>query len=524
MTKQKFGIFFPENTGYLYSRKLQPGVEGAVSLVCSVADGKQYVRKKTIPRLRPNTKIPTEEVRFHRSHQFIPELTWFKDYRVLKHGHKQRNKLKSAVMISKFCNGGDLDRFHNLFLNIGGLAEVVVWRMLDQRLRTLLFLHSSGVSNLDNHMGNVFLDFKEGAKLPDFCTADFGSAEATPSGIWAEEFTGFRKLKEIEDQDDDGYLKFTLFNSFWTDIATLSTNLSMMMFSWAGDDGDDGDVNSNKDHYKKIGRWSDALFSCQSALQNIADNFMKFPSTSYNKLEALSDLIAQHANEALKNDTTTDVSWTRPERYGWPEDFAESIENDKEPKPPRGYTGPMLFDSRYELLKSTRSIPGPWRIARLDSESLRVLGVERYTYNKTLPRLKDDPEDYSNDWSEEYESQFELEEWVDEAGFNNLLDTSLNWSLESRLLERVGGNLNSHRIFGLDLKWKEKRLYSSAEENPILTALSDRSKHLIHPAQLYAVSGVIVEQSAVPQHCPQCDWNDAIVVAHDEEYRMNQTY
>ena len=236
----KFGIFFPEHTGYLYVRKLAPGNEGGVALVRSVADGMQCVRKKTHPDDRQDPESKVAEVKFHHPHPLIPSLIWSQDYKVLNIDHEDHHTLKSTVMISKYCNGGTLNSFGMYFIRRRDspdlLPEVVLWRMLNQRLQTLLYLHHSqqGITSLDNHLQNVFLHYEEGAKLPDFYTGDLGHAMPIDPAIWEETTAdasinspGFQKIKEFELR---GTPYIDTLTSMSNDLTNIWYGLIMLMY------------------------------------------------------------------------------------------------------------------------------------------------------------------------------------------------------------------------------------------------------------------------------------------------------
>ncbi|KAK5055911.1 hypothetical protein LTR84_012461 [Exophiala bonariae] len=493
-TAYKYGIFFPEHTGHLYVRRLAPGREGDVTLTRSIADGSLQVRKNTHPTDRENVDSKIPEVQFQRHHPLIPSLNFSQDYNVLNIYHKDHERLKSTVMYSKFCNGGTLWEMSCYFelQKDRHMPEVLLWRLLDQRLQTLLFLHHSqgGLTKLDNHMNNVWLHYEDGSKLPNFYTGDLGHVRPINPAIW-EETTAHgldaslkvRKLKDLELPNRHAWDNSpqSIYNpdleAMSSDIANVWTGLVHLMY---GIDTTYIDPADAREASMEAREWSEELYECEWRLKDIAEFFDAAKTTRYSDLEPLAVEVKRIAKLSADGDPDADVRlalWnvddtcpsedfdedydTRDEMYSIL--FHRYVDAHKDPQ------RPALFDSRVELLQLAKRWPEPWRIARVDESTGRVLGVEKMAFHLSNPRLPTDGHEMEED---------------DTRNLHLAQSGSRNIGLEDLLLAAEAADTTTHRIsedfsitgfargpnddpnedeiFGLDPEWTAERLAGPA--------------------------------------------------------------
>ncbi len=154
----KLAIYYPEAGGALFARNLTRGSEGPVSVVMSLATGRSLVRKvSTIERYTiQSTEDHPEVICYRGPHPQLPELI---DARHV-HGFPPE-----TVLLTAYCNGGDLDHFcqRNFYLRGEFTPEILVWLMLKHVLEALQHLHNGKkpVAHGDLHAGNVFMHWHQ---------------------------------------------------------------------------------------------------------------------------------------------------------------------------------------------------------------------------------------------------------------------------------------------------------------------------------------------------------------------------
>ncbi|KEF60077.1 uncharacterized protein A1O9_04927, partial [Exophiala aquamarina CBS 119918] len=407
--KCKYGVFFPEHTGYLYVRKLAPGNEGGVALVRSITDGMQCVRKSTHPQDHKDPESKIAEVQFHRPHPLIPCLIWSQDHKVLNIDHKDHNTFKSTVMIHKYCNGGTL---YNLACWCSAdpeprkLPEALIWRMLDQRIQTWLYLINSepSTTRLDCHMNNVFLHYEDGAKLPDFYTGDLGHAKLIDPIIWQEPspnlfgptaWPAFRRIGPL-DRLDRIVTDPNKRQSYLGTIAEISSDFSHIWYALVAlmfridVEENDPDDEEMRDQAKALQEWSPELFECEERIRAIKGFWEGEKFTRYNELDTLRFQIAQMAQRSAQADPQADTtSHLRSlDTFSYEDDIFGDEEFPLDGALLQEYRGahsgsgrPCVFDSRVPLLQLASAWPEPWRIARIEENTDRVFGVEKMTYS-----------------------------------------------------------------------------------------------------------------------------------------------
>lgn len=159
----------------------------ATSLVRSIADSNDYVRKKTKPT-SPNSLYYSSEVEYSREHYLIPRLVRHEDFFVLQRSHNDYDEFKSSSMTFSFCNGETLLHFFKAVYQESKLIpQKLAWHLLNQGLQVLDFLHDGypSATHNDVHPENIFLHFTDDKqKLPNFYLGDFGLAYVQSPSIW----------------------------------------------------------------------------------------------------------------------------------------------------------------------------------------------------------------------------------------------------------------------------------------------------------------------------------------------------
>jgi len=492
-TECKYGIFFPEHTGYLYVRRLAPGNEGGVALVRSITDGMQCVRKNTHPQDRKDSETKIAEVQYHRPHPLIPSLIWSHDHRVLNIDHKEYDTFKSTTMIHKYCNGGTLYNLVGWGIidpETRRLPEALIWRMLDHRIQTWLYMINSDPSTtrLDCHMNNVFLHFEDGAKLPDFYTGDLGHAKPidpiifqapSPDFFASTSSPTFRRLGSLDRLDrtvTDPSKRESLVHMIGeiaSDFRHIWWSLVALMFRIDVDDHDPDDEDM-RDNSKALQEWSPELFECEEKIRAIKDFFDTEEFTLYNELQAISHEISVMARRSARADPGADLTSYLRERdtYSYEgdvdESFLELIREYRDAHSPSGRR-PCVFNSRVPLLQLASAWPEPWRIARIEENTGRVLGVEKMSYSFNRPEYRDGA---SNDPRYQHVAQSEsLRIGLDriQAAATVAETTTHKVQEDFALLSFVRGeddDPNDDDIFGLDPEWTEERLAGPLNTSP----------------------------------------------------------
>ncbi|KEF58951.1 uncharacterized protein A1O9_03794, partial [Exophiala aquamarina CBS 119918] len=159
MSTEKYEIFFPEGERYWFCRHLGVGSCATTSVVRSIADSKDYVRKKTKPTSGDGLYY-SSEVKYRREHCLIPQLVTQKAFFDLPTNSLDRDEFKSSSMIFSFCNGGTLSgSFKVVYQESEIILQNLVWYLLRQGLQVLDFLRDGypSVVHNDVHPENIFL-------------------------------------------------------------------------------------------------------------------------------------------------------------------------------------------------------------------------------------------------------------------------------------------------------------------------------------------------------------------------------
>lgn len=179
-------VFKDGDNEYIFIQSLGEGIQGQAQLVLHVQSGEYGVRKiskemQTIDEIKDSTaKNEYDTLEFlngQAAHTTeTPRIvTVHGSSKVAVHmpDAKGREQLYMPVLYLSYCNGEDADRI------LSGPYSVVL-RMIAQLAHTLKFMYDNKILHRDLHVGNIFVHFPEGSRIPDFYIGDFGLASETP--------------------------------------------------------------------------------------------------------------------------------------------------------------------------------------------------------------------------------------------------------------------------------------------------------------------------------------------------------
>lgn len=370
-----YAVFFPEGKGHFFCDLLGKGSDGRADLVYSLADHKTCVRKKTKPEMRLPSQAVPNEVRFYREHESIPRLISHYDHRVLMPWNDKYNELMSASIMSSFCNGGTFHTFCEAIYGQGSRPEeVLIWRFLEQMMDTWSHLHNceNPVAHKDAHGSNIFLHWPdENAQLPSFLVGDFGRSRELNSNIWVPqnaESTALRVARTMSwrparrHRDDCRAVASDFYNIFHN-LYTLMT----------GDWDIPRDFERSRSAYTvppaaKV--YSEELYQCLEQLGQLTTIGSGHGWLKYNSFQPLRQRVKAAAAQAAHQADGGKADYRR-----FKPGFGE------EEKTP--VMCPQVFPSRSRLL--VQDFAGPYRIARVDLATRRILGVERLELCRQVP-------------------------------------------------------------------------------------------------------------------------------------------
>ncbi|KIX94744.1 uncharacterized protein Z520_09434 [Fonsecaea multimorphosa CBS 102226] len=495
----KYAIFFPEADGYLFCGHLGMGSEGNTSIVRSIVDNQDYVRKKTKPTSASSSQkggVYNAEVSFYRPHPRIPALVHSQDFRVLPPDHPRVNHFKSTSMLFQYCNGGTLERFMNILGRERILApEVLFWHLLDNVFEVIEHLHkgSSPVSHGDLHEGNIYLHYPTpDSKLPEFFVGDLGYARPVDPSVW--ELAGnpptrqLRDVNIIRSEDEQAQREYRIMKevggvaaqglpaqpppsrtdqivSMVDDLKNVRTALKTLL----------------QGHGQNPQNMKYAPFRAG----NVVNDIMMANPNDYNAFVGFRQVIRQLARSARENTgVLPDFQWTRQDRYR--DDFPPGVF-----RPPFPWTTysqhhavhaqlrgrltkvwqytPVpeirLFNSRHELLHLSAAVPGPWRIARVAPGTLQVLAVELLTFGLHVPSVKDNLPLSSSGRPMNQDDVLMADQLVatevDRIGMPNITAAAVG---------SVSGH-SHHPFFNVDRAWSQERLSKQGQLTLRATAL-----------------------------------------------------
>ncbi len=402
MAEDNFAVYFPEldencpdQSGYLWVQKLGSGEEGTVDLVRRVKDGQLFARKKHLPDSPAHDDFHCREVHFNRDHPRIPKIISSHHYKVLKAEHAKVDRVKSTVMISKYCNGGTFERFGKWCQprRIGGhkMEESVLWRLFADQLDVTIFLHSQtpALTCTDSHYQNTWLHFPdESSKTPVFFSGDLGKLDESPPNIWQPANAG--EPGQLRSWDS-----FSGIEEEWRPyVQRLANDLQFICdnIEWVSRVVDEPESpesspvsrNSSEDSWEQHKeQWSHTLVACKDELSQIVsdltdfadqnygdeqfevDNPYEYRPETYNKIHELRLRVAAHA-----------AQWA--EAYGDKVDYRWARNDANQP---------FLWADRDLLLSDCKSckMRGPFKIVNVNPNTWEILETYDTEYGAHNP-------------------------------------------------------------------------------------------------------------------------------------------
>jgi hypothetical protein len=362
-----YGIYYPEDRGYLHVRHLTKR-----ACVVRTGDGKYYVRKKTRFTKAKDPTAPTTDATLRPQHARVPKMI---SHRVHELGAKLRSGVPTATsIIHEYCNGGTLAEFNDRYAqsDMGLLPESIIWRIFYQLLDLYSFCHNCdpGITKLQYSLEDACLHYQPGSKFPDVYLTNFGRATTLSDGIWERNLKcGPRRIKDLKTLNPiDRYEK---------DVKRLAGDASMILRAvlglFTGEETQapehDPEEMMYEDHVRA--RWSNELFLCLEALDKIVRDMRQDP-LRYNDLAELRETVEEYAKAA-------EVQWPKPDVMNtWLRMLAEE----------NRFAGKqqVSYYSKSELKDASGLVPGPWRIAMIDADTGIVIEVDQEEYNKDIPR------------------------------------------------------------------------------------------------------------------------------------------
>ncbi|KIW86785.1 uncharacterized protein Z519_12571 [Cladophialophora bantiana CBS 173.52] len=360
------------------------GAEEVTSIVRSIVNNQDYVRKKTKATSATSSHkagIYCAEVSLYRPHPRIPAFVHSQDFQVLPQGHPRAEEFKATSTLFSYS----VEHLHcNTSISHGDLKE-----------------------------SNIYLHFPTPeSRLPDFYIGDLGLARLVDQSVW--EVPGnpparkLRDAKVIKEEDKHAQRECQTrkqmgvaqeqppppsrtqqIEAMINDLRGIHTCLSKVLEGR-------GQPDQNKT-FAPFRDWNWVLI-----MNTNPEDYNAFVGFR----EAVSGL-AQQARDATGG-PLLEFQWTRQHRYR--DDLAPGVLTPSYPWKKYNHHlanhswlrsrlstewqhKPLpeiqLYKSRYELLSLCAKVPGPWKIARVDPTTLKVLAVEELSFNLHIPSLKD---------------------------------------------------------------------------------------------------------------------------------------
>ncbi|EXJ66422.1 serine/threonine protein kinase [Cladophialophora psammophila CBS 110553] len=487
MAPEKYAVFFPEQDGYLFCGSLGAGAEGVTSIVRSIVNNQDYVRKKTKATSATSSHkagLYCAEVSLYRPHPRIPTLVHSQDFQVLPQGHPRAEEFRATSMLFSYCNGGTLERFIRVLERERILApEVLVWHLLDNLLEAIEHLHcNASISHGDLKESNIYLHFPTPeSRLPDFYIGDLGLARPIDQSVW--EVPGnpparkLRDVKVVKEEDEQAQREYQTrrqmdvaqeqppppsrtqqIEAMINDLRGIHTCLSKVLEGR-------GQPDQNKT-FAPFRDWNCVL------------NIMNTNPEDYNAFVGFRQavrVLAQHARDTTGG-SLPEFQWTRLHRYrddlapgmltpsySWKR-YNHHLANHpwlKSRLPTEWQHKPLpeiqLYKSRYELLSLCAKVPGPWKIARVDPTTLRVLAVEELSFSLHVPSIKDNcpltPSGRAFNHDDHPMVNQLVTTEVDRLGMANIVSAAMG----------SGHAYNQVRFWDVDPEWNGERLSTQGQ-------------------------------------------------------------
>ncbi|KAK5044652.1 hypothetical protein LTR84_010544 [Exophiala bonariae] len=429
----------------------------------------EYVRKKTKPTAATSQGsfgMYSREVSLYRAHRLVPRMVGNEEFCVLPQEHPMHNAFKSSSIISTFCNGGTLHRLSKVFCDGHKLIpEALLWHLLDQMLEVLGFLHRGypSIYHADIHFENIFLHFADDSQqFPDFYLGDFGQAHMLDQFIWE---VGPNPARMALNTRTDWKLSAGIFSDMRMLINTVKHAIFASRWGFKSQYSHVEEVQALANISPEFTAVLEQLMKASVLRQAIphpthGDNHQSDHSERYEQLIRIRRAVSRKAKvvrSALAD--LPDLQWTRPGRS---QEDAVAGSHEKL----QGSYEPTLFSSRAELLSQAERIPGPWRIARVDGTSNKVLGVEKLTFGFHLPHVSSRCLNGCDCRVRRQNGQRVAFNWDDHCRIPQLVETEVDRIGMDALREEAGTILPGSPVpahFELDPEWTAERLGSAAE-------------------------------------------------------------
>ena len=351
ISASRYSIYYPDANGCLYVKPLGHGVQGSATLVWSVETGRYLVYKKAavddLYHQNPDDPEDSPEVRNWLPHPRIPELVQYKLCpQSLNYGRS------SMIIVSEYCNGGDLSRYFQEFSchSPEQFPEVLLWRLLSQLLHALDNLHRRSIIHQDILPCNVFINWREDQRLPDFYLGDFGQAN---------DFD----LTPRRDGTICEYERYTGAHGIAKDFSKVASLIRYLTVGDSSDSDSSGNCSGDEYAFEANDRWkaySEELHSCYYNIMAFVQGVRGSPDwdpRDYN----ISRLRAEV--DAMAKELEAEYLCAYPGSW-------ERTKAEVEPR------GPLVFDTPEAIMQLRHLPPGPWHIALLDPVSLNVLAID----------------------------------------------------------------------------------------------------------------------------------------------------
>lgn len=171
--------------GYIFVSFLGMGAQGAACLVRSIKTGKLCVRKAAY--LYPTDSPAAEWMNATYEHPNIPHVLDAVMYGPPPpEAFLRPTNIQPLPMLATYWdykNGGDLAAAYDKYSSIGEIfPEILLLKLVHEMLQVTSHLRSNRVVQADLLPCNIFLDWPEGAQLPDFSLGDYGRSRSHQLG------------------------------------------------------------------------------------------------------------------------------------------------------------------------------------------------------------------------------------------------------------------------------------------------------------------------------------------------------
>ncbi len=459
MVDHKYAVFYPEHTGFLHVKRL--GDDGSADLLWSIRDGKAYTRRKEVPRKWKKSAVPAlEGSRHYREVAGIVRLIHAQTFKHLPAEHPSCELFWSTATISEYCNGGNLSsllshlgwaqhrvqdsrakpgsgEWASFQLQTDENLEVFIWHYFDSILQTYQRLHAERKGYYKSWHINHFLQFHDGAKLPEL---RLGNLEVL------------------------GPLDLVYFGN---ELGGLFLNITSLMNR---ENYDPSEVEEELSLSNPKG-FSRELLDCRQILGQLCQsqlyNCYHVEKVDFKEDEALAGLSLHLKLKRMDELATTVASFASRAKAGI--GALPDLSGLRRDVPA---IKPTLFDTRSELLSSSlkhphsRTLSGPWFIAHVDPQTCRILAVEKTEWALHDPIIGP----CGSVWID-----YEFQKNLTQTGSEKLPQGDSMIELASQQ-DKVKGKKIVHPYFEVNPEWTESRLYP---KDPTCQACSDREQAMI---------------------------------------------